>query len=128
MRCPTCGAATHIERGAETKGARRSILREMNTPERWRECESGHRFKTFELDAAELAELRRQAVVGALASACARRATHMTGKRVELHDKVLAEHARGNVGVKKLAARYGLAKSTVQTWIKRQRERLAASS
>ena len=44
-----------------SQGTDCTVEHALNILGRWRECESGHRWKTYELDAGELCELRRRA-------------------------------------------------------------------
>jgi hypothetical protein len=61
MRCPDCGLIGHMNHTGAKPDRDHSIELALNVLSRWRQCDNGHRWKTFELCAAELAELRRRA-------------------------------------------------------------------
>lgn len=59
MKCTKCGGHAPVATGI--RGDRNPFERALNVFSRWRVCGCGRRFKTFEVDAADLSELRRRA-------------------------------------------------------------------
>jgi hypothetical protein len=61
MKCRVCDAGGRIERPGMSIERDSTIELALNILGRWRSCDNGHRWKTYELDAGELSELRRRA-------------------------------------------------------------------
>jgi hypothetical protein len=60
MKCRICGTTGLMNHTGATRSAN-AIDLALNVLGRWRTCENEHRWKTYEIDAAELADLRRRA-------------------------------------------------------------------
>ena len=68
MRCKKCGLPSRIVCYGENSRNHQQLEYDLNIHGRWRECDNGHRTKTLEIDAAEVAELRRKAYLHELQS------------------------------------------------------------